>query len=307
MESKMSSMQSIVDCRVGIVGLGLVGSALAENVVRAGHELHGFDIDEVRKEQLERVGGVWETDPCNVAARSQVVFLSVPDSDAVSHVIEGERGLLSASATPPYVIDTTTGDCDAMIAVGSKLKDHDIAYLDAPLSGSSRQIRERDGVFLIGGRREDYETCLPLFEQLSRRHYYLGPSGSGSKAKLASNLILGLNRLALAEGLILAERLGLDPASFLEVVRNTPAYSVAVDQKGKKMVESDFVAESKVAQHRKDLDIILRFGRKYAQPLPLAEAHHRILKSAESTGLSEADTSAVIEQLRRMGQISTSE
>jgi 3-hydroxyisobutyrate dehydrogenase-like beta-hydroxyacid dehydrogenase len=172
--------------------------------------------------------------------------------------------------------------------------------VDAPISGSSEQIRRRQGVVLVGGERSAYDSCLDLIRAVADRHYYLGGPGAGSRAKLASNLILGLNRLALAEGLVFAERLGLDLPAFLAMLKTTPAYSCAMDVKGEKMLRGDFAPQSKVAQHHKDLRIILECAAKAGQELPLAALHKEILEQAMTAGEGDLDTSVVLQGLRRM-------
>ena len=127
----------------------------------------------------------------------------------------------------------------------------------------------------MGGERSAYEACLDLIRAIADRHYHLGAPGAGSRAKLASNLILGLNRLVLAEGLVFAERLGLDLPGFLAMVKTTPAYSCAMDVKGEKMLRGDFTPQSKAAQHHKDLRIILESAAKAGQELPLAALPQR--------------------------------
>jgi 3-hydroxyisobutyrate dehydrogenase-like beta-hydroxyacid dehydrogenase len=129
--------------------------------------------------------------------------------------------------------------------------------------------------------------------------FYLGPSGSGSKAKLASNLVLGLNRLALAEGLIFAEKLGLDLEAFLELLKVTPAYSAIMDTKGEKMLKSDFTPQARLRQHHKDVSLILKYAEQAGQELPLSKVHLDVLQKAIESGDADLDNSAVIKELRR--------
>ena len=138
---------------------------------------------------------------------------------------------------------------------------------------------------------------------LSEKVFYVGPSGSGSKAKLASNLILGLNRLALAEGLVFAEKLGLELESFLELLKVSPAYSVAMDVKGRKMLDKDFVPQSKIRQHHKDVSIILKYAEKVGQQLPLSRVHLDVLEKAIEAGDGELDNAAVIGEIRRRNKL----
>ncbi len=285
--------------KVGLVGIGLVGAALAEQLVSHGYSVVGYDIARERNDQLERVGGKAVNSPAEVAGGVARVLLSLPDTATVRQVVEGPGGILEADAPPAYVIDTTTGGPDETIELAEQLAHRGIALLDATISGSSRQIRERQGVFMVGGQRLAFDACLDVFRALSDRVFYLGPSGAGSKAKLATNLILGLNRLVLAEGLVFAEKLGLDLTAFLELLRVSPAYSAAVDTKGRKMVRGDFTPEARLKQHYKDVHLILRYAAQAAQELPLSKAHADILEKAIEAGDGELDNCAVINEVRR--------
>jgi 3-hydroxyisobutyrate dehydrogenase-like beta-hydroxyacid dehydrogenase len=290
---------------VGLVGIGLVGTAIAENLLANGFVVIGFARREAKRREFERLGGRIAEPLGEVARAANRVILSLTDSDAVEEVVLGPGGLLEASAGLRVIIDTTTGEPERTEALARQLSDRGIQLLDAPISGSSEQIRRRQGVVLVGGERTAYEACLDLFQTLSQKHYYLGGPGAGSRAKLASNLILGLNRLALAEGLVFAERLGLDPETFLAMARTTPAYSTAMDVKGEKMLQGDFTPQSRITQHHKDLRIMLEYAGRLGQELPLARLHKKILEQCIAAGEGDLDTSAVIRELRRMGKPGT--
>ena len=285
---------------IGVIGIGLVGTALAENLLKSGFDVVGFDIAEQKRGHLEQLGGKAVFSPQDVARQTNRVILSLWNTDVVRDVIEGPDGLLQSGNPPPYIIDTTTGDPEQTEALAQGLFEQNIHFLDATISGSSQQIRKREGVFMVGGDRAAFDVCCDLFDTLAEKYFYVGPSGNGSKAKLASNVILGLNRLVLAEGLVIAEKLGLDLVTFLPLLKATPAYSCAMDVKGQKMVESNFAPQSKIIQHHKDLDIILEYAQKTGQELPLTRLHKQILEDLIAAGDGELDTSAVITQIRRL-------
>jgi len=284
---------------IGLIGIGLVGTALAENLLAAGFGVAGCDIVAEKCKHLEALGGSAAATPGDVARQCRRVFLSLMTSEIVCEVVEGAGGLLEADPPPTHVIDTTTGDPDATAALAGRLAARGVAYLDATLSGSSQMIRERRGVFMVGGDPAALEACRDLLDAVAGRVFHLGPAGSGSKAKLASNLILGLNRAALAEGLVFAERLGLDLPAFLELLKQTPAYSAMMDAKGAKMLSGDFTPQSRIAQHHKDVALILEHAAKAGQALPLSQAHLDILAAAIEAGDAELDTAAIIKELRR--------
>ena len=286
---------------IGLIGIGLVGSAMTERLIADGFNVIGFDIEQAKCEQLERLGGVDANSPAQVAEQAERIILSLPDSDAVLQVVEGQEGILKANQLPKYIIDTTTGEPDKTAALAKRLAEQDVYFLDAPFSGSSRQVRDKEVVFMVGGEKAAYEKCMDVFQALSANVFYLGASGNGSKAKLAGNLILGLNRLALAEGLVFAAKLGLEPRAFLELLKVTPAYSAAMDVKGKKMLEGDFTPQARLRQHHKDVSIMLKYAESLQQDLPLSKTHLEILEKAIAAGDGELDNSAVIREIERRG------
>ncbi len=285
---------------IGVIGIGLVGTALVENLVAGGFDVVGFDIVEGKRRHLEQLGGRAVSCPKEVAAYVNRIILSLWNTGVVREVIEGPAGLLQSANKPKYIIDTTTGDPAQTEVLAQRLFEQGVDFLDATISGSSQQIRKREGVFMVGGRKAAFDACRDLFETLAEKYFYVGPSGSGSKAKLASNVILGLNRLVLAEGLVFAEKLGLDLETFLPLLKATPAYSCAMDVKGQKMLDNNFAPQSKITQHHKDLDIILEYAEHTKQELPLTRLHKKILEDAIDAGDGELDTSAVIKQIRRL-------
>ena len=285
--------------KIGLVGLGLVGTAIAERLLAGDFDVVGFDIDSARCRHFKQLGGKTASSSTEVAQAAKRVVLSLPDTDIVRQVVEGPAGILEAKTPPKYIIDTTTGDPEETVALAQRLAEREIHLLDSTISGSSRQVRDKEAVFMIGGEKAAFETCMDIFKTLTEKVFYLGPSGNGSKAKLASNLILGLNRVALAEGLVFASKLGLEPETFLELLKATPAYSAVMDTKGKKMLNDDFSAESRIRQHHKDVSLILKYAEKAGQELPLSRVHLDALEKAIEAGDGDLDNAAIIREIKR--------
>ncbi len=283
---------------IGVIGIGLVGGAVAERLVAAGFGVVGYDIDAARRQHLESLGGMAVESPRAVAERCRRVVLALMTTDIVRKVTEGADGLMTAARPPALVIDTTTGSPEDSAALAGRLAARSTSYLDATISGSSQQIREGSAVFMVGGSDEAFATCRDVFAAISAQVVHVGPSGSGAKAKLATNLVLGLNRLALCEGLVFAEALGLDAVAFLDLVRITPAYSKALDVKGDKLLRRDYAAQSKLSQHLKDLRLIRDYAGRAGQDLPLARVHEEILAALVERGEGDRDTCMVIEEIR---------
>ncbi len=290
------------DCdnnEIGLVGIGLVGTALAERFLEAGWQVVGYDVSAARCEHLRDLGGQVVDSPAEVAGRTESLLLSLPNSAVTRDVVHGPAGLLAAPQLPAYVLDTTTGDPDETVTLAEQLRERSVRYLDATISGSSGQVRQGEALFMVGGDEAAFAACGPLFDLLGKKTFYVGPSGCGSKSKLATNLVLGLNRLVLAEGMVFAEKLGLSLDTFLELLKAGPAYSAAVDVKGEKMLTNDFEPVSRIRQHHKDVALILKHAMKHHQHLPLSNVHFSILEKAIAAGDGDLDTSAVIKEIRR--------
>jgi 3-hydroxyisobutyrate dehydrogenase-like beta-hydroxyacid dehydrogenase len=276
---------------VGLIGLGLVGSALAERFLAAGLSVLGFDLDAARCDEHRARGGRVAASAIEVASGAARIVLSLPDSPAVENVIESVR---TARAAGTIIIDTTTGDPAPTAAMGAALAERGIAYVDATISGSSAQVRSGTVLVLAGGDARAIAACRDLFAAFAEQVFHVGPAGDGSRMKLVVNLVLGLNRAVLAEGLALARSCGLDPATALEILRAGPAYSRVMDTKGAKMLAGDFTPQARLAQHLKDVGLILKMGDGCHARLPFSGLHHELLGQLAAQGYQGADNSAII-------------
>lgn len=285
---------------VGVVGVGLVGIELARHLVVRGFRVAGYDVDPARLALLEAAGGTAARSPADVAAQASRVVLALLDTDVTIAVVEGEGGLLAAPTPPRWVVDTGTGDPAKFTALAARVAQRGMRMLDATLSGSSGQIARRQAVVMVGAHAADFEACADLLRAFGDRVFHLGAPGAGMKAKLASNVILGLNRLALAEGLALAGALGLDLPAFLAMAKASPAYSAAMDVKGERMLAGRYQdPDSRIRQHLKDLDLILEAGRAAGLRLPASEAHRALLAEAVAAGDGDLDNAAVLRRYAR--------
>ena len=270
--------------QLGLIGLGLVGSALRDRFLASGFDLLGYDIDAARRPNAASAA--------DVAGACRRIVLSLPTSDIVRSVVDA---VLPHLAPDTILVDTTTGDPEHAAALGARLSELRIHYLDAEIGGSSRQVAARDVIVLCGGDRDVYDRCADLFDTFAHHTFYLGSWGAGARMKLALNLVLGLHRAALAEGLTFAEALGIDPAVALEVLQAGPAWSRVMETKGTKMLRRDFTPEARLSQHLKDVRLILAAAERAGTALPLSELHRELLERAEAAGFGGDDNSAVIQ------------
>jgi 3-hydroxyisobutyrate dehydrogenase-like beta-hydroxyacid dehydrogenase len=282
--------------RVGLIGFGLMGEVYAGRLMAAGLAVAAYDVDPAKTERMAQIG-VHAATLADIARVCDPIVLAVFSTDQVEDVVE--RALLP-DAAGKIVICTSTCDPDRIAALGGRVADR-LRFLEVPVSGTSAQVCAGDGLGLVGGDSRIAEQPAPVLDALFPRRFHIGKIGDGGRAKLAINLILGLHRLALAEGLVFASRLGLDPAAFLKVARASAAESQVMGTKGPKMVAGDFTPEGRVRQSLKDVHLMLDQAKKLGQQLPLLRINAEVLQACVDRGEGELDNSIVVEEIRRRG------
>ncbi|HEY1496511.1 MAG TPA: NAD(P)-dependent oxidoreductase [Candidatus Solibacter sp.] len=266
---------------IGIIGVGLLGSAIADRLSAAGYAVLGYDL--IPERRLGAGSAQEVIDKC------RTTFLCLPTSEVVAQVVGSLK--LTAGTT---LLDCTTGEPESMAAMGEKLAKSGIDYLDATVLGSSKVVRSGAAVVMAGGRRETFDAASPLLRSFASRTFYLGPFGAGARMKLVVNLALGLHRAVLAETLSFAHACEVSPTVALEVLKAGAAYSRVMDDKGEKMLHHDFAVEARLSQHLKDVRLILdAAGGKHAKT-PLSQVHRQLLESLVAAGYGDADNSAII-------------
>jgi len=279
---------------IGVIGLGLMGQVYTRRLIAAGFSVVGFDVDAEKTKRVVQLGGRAGS-LADIARDCEPIVLAVFNTDQVEDVVE--HTLLQAAAGK-IVLCTSTCDPDRIAALGARVEGK-LRFLETPVSGTSEQVRDGDGVGLIGGDEKIATETKPVLDVLFPKRFHIGKVGDGGRTKLAVNLILGLNRVALAEGLVFATRLGLDPDAFLRIARGSAAYSQVMDTKGAKMAASDFAAEGRARQTLKDVNLMLEQAGRCGQNLPLLEVHRDILAACVAAGEGDLDNSVVINEIRR--------
>lgn len=281
--------------RIGFVGLGLMGRGMVRNLLSAGFPVVGYDIDHGKMEALTGNGFQQTASPEALPRMVDVIILSLPNSHVVNSVVGDSLKLFAAETHGLILIDTTTADPVVSEALALRLREKGIEMLDATISGTSRMCAEKDVTFMVGGREETFKECEPILSILGKKIFYMGGNGSGATAKLVVNLVLGLNRMVLAEGLCLARKAGMDPRRTLELLKGSAAYSSAMDQKGQRMVDKELLpAEGKLAFHLKDVRLMLDLGQRMNAPLILSSIHAQALQAEVAKGRGEWDNADII-------------
>ena len=281
---------------IGLIGLGLLGTAIAKRLLKDCYHLLGHDIDPSMCKRFEELGDCSFVEAGDVFRDCRIVILSLPDSQAVSGLLNENQSALQAGLT---IIDTTTGNPDEMMTIAGRLKNRGISYIEANVAGSSEQLIAGEACLFLAGENSTIQENQILINTISPQQFYIGTSGSAARFKLVHNLTLGLHRAVLAEALTFAEALGIDPAMTLEILKQTPAASQTMTTKGEKMLTADRAPQARLAQHLKDVELILEQANKTGASTPLSQHHRTLLEKAVELGLADADNSSIIEVFRR--------
>jgi len=287
---------------VAIIGLGLMGEVYAQRLIDRKFPVTGFDVDPARRKRLADIGGRPTDTIAELAKPARCIIIAVFNTEQVEDVVEKHLLPALGDGSGKIVLCMSTCDPDRVAALAERVIPRGIRYLDVPVSGTSDQVRRGDGVALIGGDMKIAGEVRDVLDTLFVRQFHVGKIGDGGRAKLAVNLVLGLNRLAMAEGLVFAEKLGLDPAAFLDVARGSASYSQVMETKGPKMVHGDFSPEGRVKQTLKDVRLMLDQAAAAGQKLSMLEVHADVLEACVRAGEADLDNSAVIKEVRRRGR-----
>jgi 3-hydroxyisobutyrate dehydrogenase-like beta-hydroxyacid dehydrogenase len=279
---------------VGIVGVGLLGSAVAGVLLKAGREVVGHDIVPTQVAWLVAQGGKAANSPADVARQTDVVFTILPTLASVEAAIAGPGGVLEGAGAETIILQMSTISPALAIQMEDVARGRGVAFLDTPVSGTSNMVARRDCVVTVGGDRQAYERCAPVLEAMAKQVFHVGSCGMGSYVKVVTNLIMGLNSVVLAEGLMLARKAGLNPAQIVEILRHGAAASKMLEVRGPLMVEGRFDPLMKIDLFLKDIRLMLEAGQELHVPLPLTGVMQQLYTAAMARGQAKEDLSAVL-------------
>lgn len=278
---------------IGIVGLGLVGRAMASRLLLAGHRVYGYDISPVARAEAKAVGVAVLDDAAAVARAANTILLSLMTSDDRRALCWGPQDFAGALPSGATILDTTTAEPDDIVADAARLAARGVRLVDVCLSGSSAVIAGGQALALVGASKSsaNFEWAVAPF---TKACHFFGHPGAGNRAKLVVNLVFGLNRLVLAEALGLARKGGFDLPTILEVLRAGETHSVVMDTKGPRMIAGTYEpAVARLGQHAKDVHLIRAFARGIGAATPLSDIHAQIIDSLVARGCGDLDNAAI--------------
>ena len=292
------------DGALAVIGLGLMGSRMSGHLLAAGRQLRGYDPDPARMVEFEENGGVVTGSPAEAVQGCWAALLSLPTSDVSREVCLGEGGIADGGVTDLFVYDTTTGRPADAIEIAGSLAKSGVTYSDTTVSGNSEVAEKGELVVMLGGSEDAYLRGRPIFEAIGRSHHHVGPVGTASRMKLIVNHALTIHRMALAEAIVVAELAEMDLETTLEVLKDSLAYSKAMDVWGDRIVRGDHEHPyARLRQSHKDARLIVEHGRELGAAMDLAQVVRAALAEGEETGLADKDNSSVAEVVRRRAGI----
>lgn len=280
---------------IGVIGLGVMGSAMAANLLKAGFTVEGYDIAPKARAALKRIGGRPVASISRIKA--PVVITSLPSAQALHDVV-------AAFKTRCIVLETSTLPIEEKERARASLARKGITLLDCPLSGTGAQARAKDLVVFASGERGAFRKAAPFLPGFSRAHYYLGAFGNGSRMKFVANLLVAINNVASAEAMVLAEKAGLDLRQVVKLVGAGAAQSRIFDLRAPMMADNHYLpATMRLSTWQKDMAVIGAFASALGSPTPLFRATIPIYDAANGMDLGDFDVAAVLSVFETMSGV----
>lgn len=289
--------------RVGYIGLGLMGSGMARNLLKAGHTLVVHNRSRAIVEQLAREGAIVATSPRAVAEQSDFVCTNLPDSPDVEQVALGPEGIIEGARPGLIFMDHSTIKPETARHIAAEFAQAGVLALDAPVSGGDIGARAGTLSIMVGGPREAFDRALPLLEAMGKTIIWVGESGAGQIAKAANQIVVAGTMVAMAEALVLAQKAGVDPARVVQAISRGAAQCWALDTKPPKLFRRDLSPGFKAYMQAKDLKIVIDTGRAYHVAMPLTAVAQQLYEAMVGMGNGDLDNSAVITVLEALADV----
>jgi 2-hydroxy-3-oxopropionate reductase len=286
--------------KIGFIGSGIMGRPMAENLLRAGHQLYVYGRRFDRIEPMLVAGALGKGTPAEVAAEADISFTVVSDTTDVEQIILGERGLVHGAKPGHTIVDMSTVSPAATRKLAAALAERNIHMLDAPVSGGEAGAKAGTLSIMVGGEVEVFERVKPLLDVLGKNVVHVGGNGAGQVVKCCNQIVVGLTFEGVAEAILLARRNGVDPWKMREALMGGFAGSRILKVHGERMLTNNYKPGFKTKLHHKDMAIVMDNAQETATPLPGAALIAQQMNALMGAGDSELDSSALMRALERL-------
>lgn len=285
---------------VGIIGTGLLGSAVATRLLSTGHTVTVYNRTKEKAESLKRLGASVVESPKKVSEKSDLVITIVKDASAVESIAFGSDGIIQGRHDGLVVADMSTINPVSSRKIAEKYAQYGIQMIDSPVMGGPSLAEKGQLVVMIGGEKTAYEKCKAVFDSIGEKTFYIGANGAADSMKLAMNLQIAILALSISEGIILAKKSGLDPLLFLEVLNSTYFKTGMSLLKGPKMAKGVFEPSFFLSVMQKDLDEINYTAKEFGASLPVARLANELYQNAVKEGFGKIDYTGIMAYLEKL-------
>lgn len=284
---------------VGIIGTGLLGSAIAKRLASSGFTVHAYNRTRKKADALKKLGIHVEDSPKSLAEKCDLIFTIVKDAPVIEKLAFGKNGLVYGKHEGLIVADMSTISPISSKKIAKKFADKKISMIDTPVMGGPSLAEKGQMIVMVGGKEETYQKCKQVLDKIGEKTFHLGKNGAGHAMKLAMNSQIAILALSLSEGIILAKKSGLDPMTFLDVLNSTYFKTGMSVNKGPKMAKGDFEPSFFLKMMQKDLDEINRTAKEFGANMPVSKLANKIYKKAIKKGFGDIDYTGILAYLSK--------
>ena len=288
--------------KIGFIGLGIMGSPMSLNLLKAGFTVTVYNRTEEKADELVKAGARKAQTPKEVAENSDIIITIVSDTPDVKEVILGENGVIEGVKEGSAGIDMSTISPAVTKEIAGKLREKGVEMLDAPVSGGDTGAINGTLAIMVGGSETTFKRCLPVFEAMGKTITYVGGNGMGQTTKLCNQILVTVTNIAVSEAVLFAQKAGLDADVMIEATKGGAAGSWQLANLGPKMVAEDYAPGFMIDLQQKDLRLVLEAAREMNLPLPASAYVNQLFAGNQSRGEGRLGTQALIKSIKRIGE-----
>jgi len=288
---------------IGFIGLGIMGSGMAQNLQKAGFDVHVWNRTASRMDPIVAKGAIPASDPADVASKSSIVTICVSNTQDVEDVLFGDRGIVEGAQPNTLIIDTSTISPQATIKMHSRLHELGLRMLDAPISGGSEGATNGTLSIMVGGEVSDVNRAMGVLSAMGRQITHVGSAGAGQMVKLVNQIVVVGTMQAISEGLLFAQKGGLDLNKTIEAIEHGAAGSWMLSHRGTQAIVRDFTPGFTIDLQQKDLRLVLEAADEMGLPLPSTSQIFQLYRSLQEKGLGQEGNHALIQALEHLSGV----
>lgn len=290
--------------RVGIIGIGILGNAIALRLLDLGYDVTVYNRTQGKTNEVEKKGAHVASSPKGMAEKVEIIIIVVKDAEAVKEISFGKNGIIEGKNSKLIVADMSTIDPVESKKISKELQQHHIQKLEIPVMGGPNVAINGELVMMASGEKDSFDQCKKIFEKIANKVFFLGEQGVANSIKLAMNLQITMLALALSEGITFVKKANVDPKIFLEVLNSTYFKTGMSEKKAFKMIDGNYDATFTLANLKKDITTITNAAEELEIKLPMISKAEEIYENAIKEGLGDRDYTEIIAYIKKINKSS---